>query len=93
MGDLSSDEAYFELAQSKADIEGHLKKPCVFVAWPFDNYSNTLIPLLPQLGYRGALRYGGGIENVSSINIYAIKRIQFLSSTSTADYSALMGLS
>ena len=55
IGDLSSDEEYFELAQSKADIEGHLKRPCVFIAWPFDNYSSSLIPLLPQIGYRGAL--------------------------------------
>ena len=58
-GDLSGDEVYFELAQSKADIEGHLKKPCVFIAWPFDNYSNSYIPLLPQIGYRGAIRYKG----------------------------------
>ena len=78
LGDLSSDEVYFELAQSKADIEGHLKRPCVFIAWPFDNYSSSMIPLLPQIGYRGALRYGGGIENVSGINIYAIKRIPVL---------------
>jgi peptidoglycan/xylan/chitin deacetylase (PgdA/CDA1 family) len=93
LADLSSDEVYFELAQSKADIEGHLKRPCVFIAWPFDNYSNSMIPLLPKIGYRGALRYGGGIENVSGINIYAIKRIQIYSYTRPSDYGALMGLS
>jgi peptidoglycan/xylan/chitin deacetylase (PgdA/CDA1 family) len=93
LGDLSSEEAYFELAQSKADIEGHLKRPCVFIAWPFDNYSNSMIPMLPQIGYRGALRYGGGIENVSGINIYAIKRIPIFSYTRPSDYGALMGLS
>jgi peptidoglycan/xylan/chitin deacetylase (PgdA/CDA1 family) len=92
LGDLSTDEEYFELAQSKADIEGHLKRPCVFIAWPFDNYSNSLIPLLPQIGYRGALLYHGGIENVSGINIYAIKRIPFFSYTRPSDYGALMGL-
>jgi peptidoglycan/xylan/chitin deacetylase (PgdA/CDA1 family) len=93
LGDLSADEEYFELAQSKADIEGHLKRPCVFIAWPFDNYSNSLIPLLPQIGYRGALLYHGGIENVTGINIYAIKRIPFFSYTRPSDYGALMGLS
>ncbi len=92
IGDLSSDEAYFELAQSKADIEGHLKRPCVFIAWPFDNYSNSLIPLLPQIGYRGALRYKGGIENVSGINIYAIKRIPFFSYNKPSNYGSMMGL-
>jgi peptidoglycan/xylan/chitin deacetylase (PgdA/CDA1 family) len=92
-GDLSGDEVYFELAQSKADIEGHLKKPCVFIAWPFDNYSNSYIPLLPQIGYRGAIRYKGGIEDVRSMNIYAIKRIPFYSGTGTSNYASLMGLS
>ena len=92
VGDLSDDELLFELSQSKADIENHLKKPCVFIAWPFDNYSNSSISLLPQIGYRGAIRYKGGIEDVSYINIYSIKRIPFYSSTPTSDYAALMGL-
>ncbi|OQA21774.1 MAG: Poly-beta-1,6-N-acetyl-D-glucosamine N-deacetylase precursor [Actinobacteria bacterium ADurb.Bin346] len=91
-GELSGNEVYFELAQSKADIEGHLNKPCVFIAWPFDNYSNSFIPLLPQIGYRGAIRYKGGVEDVRSINIYAIKRIPFYSSTGTSNYAPLMGL-
>ncbi|MBM3712309.1 MAG: hypothetical protein FJW56_02545 [Actinobacteria bacterium] len=91
-GDLSADEVLFELSQSKADIEGHLRKPCIFIAWPFDNYSNSFIPLLPQVGYRGAIRYKGGIEDVSGINIYAIKRIPFYSSTPTSSYAELLGL-
>ncbi|MBM3705968.1 MAG: hypothetical protein FJW66_05525, partial [Actinobacteria bacterium] len=92
IGDLSSDEVYFELAQSKADIESHLKRPCVFISWPFDNFSNSVIPLLPQVGYRGAIRYKGGVEDVRSMNIYAIKRVQIFSYTSTSSYAALMGL-
>jgi len=92
IGDLSQDKVIFELSQSKADIEGHLGRPCIFIAWPFDNYSNSFIPLLPQLGYRGAIRYRGGIEDVRGINIYAIKRIPFYSSTPTSSYAALMGL-
>ena len=92
IGDLSPDEVYFELAQSKADIEAHLKRPCSFVSWPFDNFSNSVIPLLPQIGYRGAVRYRGGVEDVRSMNIYAIKRVQVFSYTSTASYAAIMGL-
>ncbi|MCL4417310.1 MAG: polysaccharide deacetylase family protein [Actinobacteria bacterium] len=92
IGDLSDDEVMFELAQSKADIESHLKRPVPFIAWPFDNFSNRAIDDLPQLGYRGALRYKGGVEDVRSINIYAIKRIPFYSTTPTSDYTNLMGI-
>ncbi|MCL5070913.1 MAG: polysaccharide deacetylase family protein [Actinobacteria bacterium] len=92
IGDLSDEEVLFELAQSKQDIESHLKKPVPFIAWPFDNFSSRAIGLLPQLGYRGAIRYKGGVEDVRSINIYAIKRIPFYSTTPTSDYTNLMGI-
>jgi peptidoglycan/xylan/chitin deacetylase (PgdA/CDA1 family) len=92
LGGLSDEEALFEMAQSKIDIESHLKKPVPFIAWPYDNYSTVDVSFLPQAGYRGAVRYTGGIENVNSINIYAIKRIAFYSYTSTADYAALLSL-
>jgi hypothetical protein len=48
--------------------------------------------LLPQAGYRGAIRYKGGVEDVRSINIYAIKRIPFYSTTPTGGYTSLMGI-
>jgi peptidoglycan/xylan/chitin deacetylase (PgdA/CDA1 family) len=92
LGGLTDQEALFEMSQSKADIEAHLKKPVPFIAWPYDNYSSVDVGLLSQIGYRGAVRYTGGIENVNAINIYAIKRMPFYSYTSTADYAALLGL-
>jgi peptidoglycan/xylan/chitin deacetylase (PgdA/CDA1 family) len=92
LGDLTDQEALYEMSQSKIDIESHLKKPVPFIAWPFDNYSSIDVSFLSQAGYRGAVLYHGGIENVNSINIYAIKRVRFLSNTSTADYAALLGL-
>ena len=92
LGDLTDQEALYEMAQSRVDIESHLKKPAPFIAWPYDNYSSIDVNFLSQAGYRGAVRYQGGIENVNTINIYAIKRIPFFSYTSSASYAALLGL-
>ena len=92
IGDMSDDEVLFEISQSKADIEAHIKRPVPFIAWPFDNFSNRAISLLPQAGYRGAIRYKGGVEDVRSINIYAIKRIAFYGTTPTSGYTSLMGI-
>jgi peptidoglycan/xylan/chitin deacetylase (PgdA/CDA1 family) len=92
VGDLSDEEVLFEISQSKLDIESHIKRPVPFIAWPFDNFSSRAISLLPQVGYRGAIRYKGGVEDVRSINIYAIKRIDFYSTTPTGGYTSLMGI-
>lgn len=92
IGDMSDEEVLFEISQSKADIEAHLKRPVPFIAWPFDNFSSRAISLLPQVGYRGAIRYKGGVEDIRSINIYAIKRIPFYNTTPTSDYTNLMGI-
>jgi peptidoglycan/xylan/chitin deacetylase (PgdA/CDA1 family) len=43
IGELADDEVLFEIAQSKLDIESHLKRPVPFVAWPFDNFSSRAI--------------------------------------------------
>ena len=92
LGGLSADETLYEMTQSRIDIESHLKRPVPFIAWPYDNYSIVDVNLLGQAGYRGAVRYSGGIEDVNTINIYGIKRIQIFSSTSTSAYSSIMGL-
>ncbi|MCL4376994.1 MAG: polysaccharide deacetylase family protein [Actinobacteria bacterium] len=92
LGDLSTEEALFEMTQSRIDIESHLKRPVPFLAWPYGNYSIVDVNLLGQAGYRGAVRYSGGIEDVRTLNIYGIKRVPIFSYTSTADYAALLGL-
>ncbi len=55
LGDLTDEEALYEMSQSKIDIESHLKKPVPFIAWPFDNYSSIDVSFLSQAGYRGAV--------------------------------------
>ena len=92
IADLSAGQDYYELAQSKADIESHLGKPCVFVAWPFDSYSNLAVSMLSDIGYRGAVRYKGGVENLNSFYIYGIKRVPLYSVIAPEAYVQLLGL-
>ena len=75
---LSSDEEFlYELTKSKKDIESNLGSEVLFFAWPYDNNSPLKWPLIPEAGYRGAVRYGNGIEDMRTINLYDIKRVEF----------------
>jgi len=75
---LASDEEFlYELIQSKEDIESHLGNEVLFFAWPYDNNSPSKWHLIPEAGYRGAVRYGTGIEDMRTINLYDIKRVEF----------------
>lgn len=75
---LASDEEFlYELVQSKKDIEFHLGNEVLFFAWPYDNNSPLKWPLIPEAGYRGAVRYWGGIEDMRTINLYNIRRVEF----------------
>jgi len=77
LGLASDEEVLYELIQSKKDIESHLNKPVLFFAWPYDNHSDEKLHLIPQAGYRGAVRYWGGIEDMRTINLYNIRRVEF----------------
>jgi len=77
LGVASDEEFLYELVQSKEDIETQLGKPVLFFSWPYDNYSVSKQYLLSKAGYRGAVRYGGGIEDMRTINLYNIKRVEF----------------
>jgi peptidoglycan/xylan/chitin deacetylase (PgdA/CDA1 family) len=75
---LCSDEEFLnELIQSKNDIESHLGSEVLFFAWPYDNHSPLKWHLIADAGYRGAVRYGNGIEDMRTINLYDIKRVEF----------------
>jgi len=77
LGLCSDEEFLHELIQSKKDIESHLGNEVLFFAWPYDNNSPLKWPLIPEAGYRGAVRYGNGIEDMRTINLYDIKRVEF----------------
>jgi peptidoglycan/xylan/chitin deacetylase (PgdA/CDA1 family) len=87
LGIASDEEFLYELIQSKNDIESRLGNQVLFFAWPRDNNSPLKWPLIAEAGYRGAVRYGTGIEDLRTININDIKRVQFNSQYLPQDYA------
>ena len=77
LGLAPDEEVLYELTKSKKDIESHLGNKVLFFAWPYDNYSPSKWYLIPKAGYRGAVRYWGGIEDMRTINLNNIKRVEF----------------
>lgn len=90
---LASDEEFlYELKQSKEDIESHLGNEVLFYAWPYDNDSPSKWHLIPEEGYRGAVRYGTGIEDMRTINLFDIKRVEFNSYIPPHQYAGYLNL-
>lgn len=92
LGQSSDEEFLNELRQSKKDIESHLDKEVLFFAWPYDNNSPSKWPLIPVAGYRGAVRYGNGIEDMRTLNLYDIKRVEFNSYIPSNQYASYLNL-
>ena len=92
LNQISLEAARNEMAASKADIEAHLKKPCIFIAWPHDAVNGELISLLPQLNYAGGLRYSGGVLDVTHINLYNLPRVPFTNDIRSSQYAGLLRL-
>jgi peptidoglycan/xylan/chitin deacetylase (PgdA/CDA1 family) len=86
------EQAERELAQSKYDIEVNVGKPCFIVAWSHGIFNGEVLSLLPKTGYRGAAAYDGGINVISNINLYEIKRIRIVAELSPLAYAQLMEL-
>ena len=92
LGLASEEEMLDELIKSREDIESRLGRDVDFFAWPFDNYSEDKWPLISEAGYRGAVRYWGGAEDMRTIDLNNIKRIEFNSYVSTVEYAGYLGL-
>jgi peptidoglycan/xylan/chitin deacetylase (PgdA/CDA1 family) len=90
--DLSADAIQQTLKQSKSDIEVKLGKSCVFVAWPHDAFNDEAISLLAASGYRGALRAYGGVEDLSTINLHNILRLNIDGTMNPSEYASYIGL-
>jgi len=90
--DIDGDAIQQSLMQSKSDIEVKPGKPCVFVAWPHDAVSGEAISLLGPSGYRGALRAYGGVEDLSTINLNNVLRLNIDATINPVDYSSYIGL-
>lgn len=92
LGSLSKSEVIFELAQSKKEIEAHLGKLVLFVAYPYGQVPGSVKSILSQTGYKGGLLFTNKIENVKNIDLYRIKRFTILSSYNPGKYAKMLGL-
>jgi len=92
LNQISLEAAKNEMAASKADIEAHLNRPCIFIAWPHDAVDGELISLLPQLGYAGGIRYSGGVLDISHINLYNLPRVPFTNDIGPNEYAGMLRL-
>jgi len=92
LGLASDEDVLYELKQSKEDIESHLGNEVMFVALPKGNYNPDKEPLFEKAGYRGALRHAGGAEDLSTIDLYSIKRVEFNSLISPDRYAGFLEL-
>jgi len=86
------EEVIYELTRSKEDIEAHLGREVSLFAWPYDNYSEEKWPLIEEAGYRGAVRYWGGAEDLRTIDLNNIKRFEFNTYVSPVEYAGYLGL-
>ncbi|MEI7615155.1 MAG: polysaccharide deacetylase family protein [Actinomycetota bacterium] len=92
LNQISLEAARNEMAASKADIEAHLRKPCIFIAWPHDAVDGEIISLLPQLNYAGGIRYSGGVLDITRINLYNLPRVPFTNDIRSSEYARLLRL-
>lgn len=92
LNQISRQEAENEIRQSKIDIEAHIKKPCIFFSWPHGSYNNELISIVSQSGYGGALRYTGGVLEISNANLFNLPRVIFTNDISSSSYVSLLKL-
>jgi peptidoglycan/xylan/chitin deacetylase (PgdA/CDA1 family) len=92
LGLATDEEALDELISSRMVIEKRLGKDVDFFAWPFDNYSEDKWPLIEEAGYEGAVRYWGGTEDIRTIDLRNIKRVEFNSYVSPSQYAGYLEL-
>lgn len=92
LGKMSIEAAKNEMAVSKADIEAHLKRPCIFISWPHDSVTGELISLLPQTGYAGAVKFNGGVLDVNHVNLYNLPRVPITNDINANEFAGLLKL-
>ncbi len=63
-----------DLAQSKTLIEGHLKKNCRYLSWPWGKYDAATLNVARGLGFEAAVTTKKGVNHPGSEEM-AIKRI------------------
>jgi peptidoglycan/xylan/chitin deacetylase (PgdA/CDA1 family) len=70
---LSSEELYQEIHDSKVILERWLGKPVSWLSYPFGDFDDRTINLLPQAGYEGAVTTIDGLNNGNGR--FALRRV------------------
>ncbi|MCK5567261.1 MAG: polysaccharide deacetylase family protein, partial [Actinomycetia bacterium] len=92
LGLATEEDFLYELSESKENIESRLGNEVMLFAWPYDNNSKDKWPLIPEAGYRGAVRYWGGIAEIDNINLNEIRRVEFNSYIPPSNYAGYLSL-
>jgi peptidoglycan/xylan/chitin deacetylase (PgdA/CDA1 family) len=75
---LSPERLYVELRQSKARIEEETGSQVIALAYPFGTkgtYSNAVRESAQRVGYRFAAAYGGTVNDLATMDAFAVQRI------------------
>ncbi len=85
--DLSQTSIINEVQGSKSDLEDHLKKEITWFAYPYGGYTNSVVEVVRNAGFKGAVStiYGAG---QSSSKLYIEPRIMVDGRYSLANFIA-----
>lgn len=72
---LKKEGAEKEILESKEELEVKLKNPVNFFCYPVGKYSQEIIEMVSEAGYKGAVTTLSGLDNTIS-EIYQLKRIR-----------------
>ena len=75
LGACSSDEQFYEIAESKKDLERLLQKDISGFAYPYGNYTDVTRKLVAQAGYQYAVSTEASAVE-SGADVFALPRVQ-----------------
>uniref|UniRef100_A0A6M3KAS3 Putative polysaccharide deacetylase n=1 Tax=viral metagenome TaxID=1070528 RepID=A0A6M3KAS3_9ZZZZ len=73
--DLNLEDSVWNLKGVKVIIENKTGKECNFHAWCNGVVDNRLFDKMSELGYKGFLKYSGGIENTDTVDWKNVSRV------------------
>jgi len=82
MTELSNEQLWQELTQSKKALEEHLGKEIKYIAYPTGTYNLHIAQMVKDAGYKAAftIKYGN-VDNAS--NLYALERVPIFHTENT----------
>ena len=84
--DVSNEDLFFDLLESKRDIERELGVDCSIITWPYGAYNSESIRVAAAIGFKYMLTSGYG----ALIEFNRINRIHILQTHSIKEFSKLL---